>query len=90
MGHLTRLQEVDGSEQTREELFMFARNFAAEADRQQAEIERLQALIAEGVKEYIKLCPERLKRTPQQWAEAEVKWQKVVQWAEQLAAEAKE
>lgn len=38
----TRGEAVDNSQQTREDLFIFARNFAAEADRQEAEIAKLQ------------------------------------------------
>ena len=37
----TRLEAVDQSAKTREELFVFARNFAAEADRFQAVVDRL-------------------------------------------------
>ncbi len=44
----TRLEAVDDSTQTEEDLFGFARNFAAEADRQELEIERLNAELAAG------------------------------------------
>ncbi len=76
----TRLETVDASRQTHEDLFCFARNYAAEADRYEVEVERLRkeievhVITTEGDMEMLTERHREIERLREAAAAVELEW----------------